>query len=364
MDNDEPNVGHLFVRIDDEAELTIPEFTAALDRRALELATAGFLTHPSRTELAAICHLRAHGRITGRQLLELTAKSVHLDAALAHKPDQEFIQEPVFGVQPGVWANLGRLVLGEDVTFEPFPLPDDPGRLTVTVYEAQQAWRERQRDLMRGWFKTVMTDLEQALRQESLYDFETVDDLPAELVRALEADIVRKHFDGLYGIGAALHSQPSASASGLGRAIGVQGVWVADALARAILRTIAELEAADATNQEERDALKLHINLWWGLLKGYAYSAVHHHFGQSLPGMLASDPDVVERICAALESGLTTINREGRGVERHGEVEGWSDGHGELAQRIALTYTSKLVTELKNAVEAERRAMEALRNIR
>jgi hypothetical protein len=331
-------------------ELRLPTNTRALDARALEIATTPFATHAARSELAVICHLRVHGHISNDEALQLVAADVHLDAALAHDSSQEFIQEPVFGVFPGVWSNLERLVQGETVTYEPEPDLDDTDSST---YRAWDAWDERRKEAAEEWLKALMADLEQALRSELIYDFKAAHQLPASLLQEVYSEAEREFFDSFYGIGASLECRPSSSAAGLGMPTKDTGVWVADWLARNVLHSIAELEKSDL-DEAERTAQGRHLNLAWGLLKGFIYSGSHGHHGQSLPGMLANKTKVVTRVCDALTNGLAVLS------EHEVPKEDWRGPNSELGIRIANTTTADLVAQLLKRIDEEKQFSEGL----
>lgn len=390
-DNETPQVR----RLSERDVLTLPLDTTALDERALEIASHFLSGHAVRVELAAICHLRKHGTINGRDLYELACLSGHTSL----QSDDEFVTKPVFIDGLTVWNNLEKLVAGESVTFPAPPEPQDPHTTYIWEADAYEEWREGRRTRVMDWFRAAMSDLRLMMIGEQIYSFDVTKYLPQDVRTELFYEHRREIFGGLLSTGASLHFHAVGSAGGM--AHGHQSArYFAEALARALrhathdykvakirivnaegkrdkaqsafdqaketeeettvlLALSHDIQAARAQLKQattEADALFHQMNLWWGLLKGFVWSGTRNTTNcYEFAPMLIDHPETTRLIADTLRAATEQL------IAANVRPVMWSASRDQTIEDIP---TDWLVDDLIAAVDKAAEQREAMRRLR
>lgn len=303
-----------------------PKATDALEERALALSSARLLSFVDRAELAGITTLMIQGGITRASVWQVLLNFY----SITEDGDETFLAQPRADLAE-VWMRLDSLASNC-----PSASPE----------EQDSSERSKPR-----WLVDTMHLIERELSSSRLYVGDVVDLLPEELTYDLRQRVVSKNYGSPMAIGYSLEA--GGGFGGIGFGAQGQSIWVADALAEALLHAV---NVYDEIIDPASDAAKIElgrIRLWWMLLKGFAYSLAHRRQGMPTLPTLVDHPEMLELIKQALTIGLDRLSAAS--IET---TPKWVGVHSGINSKVKNMPTPELIELLEKRVDEERADME------
>lgn len=328
--------------LQDGTQLTRPDDTTVLMERMVELAGLRLATIVDRAELAGICTLLKEGTVTNDQVWQMLLKFYHF--APAADDTSEWLQ-PVRYDYVTTQLRLTSLV----AEGRPDNTPGNVQNLATSHYGDPTPTETQAARWMQDIMRMVDTIVGPYVPNVPPIDW-VADQLPDALRNEVRSDAAREWFGSVCAIGEAMHGR---GANGCGAfSMGTQSMYVADALAQAVLAAINDHQSA--TVDEDAVLALGRIELFWALLKGFTFGAVSAPLSR-LTAMLGSNAAIVERIDRALQAGLEVLKGTDAAAHRWGSKDRAGSEH--------IT-TDELLRKLRERIDQEREEAESLKYVR
>lgn len=266
------------IEIDPSTVLQKPADTQALFRRMGELSRLQLPpSFAQRAELAGLIMLLTEGSVTAHGIWQLLLEFYGYSPV--GDSDAAWL-EPVCQDQITAWKRLNKTVAGE-------PIPE-----LSPEEQVEECLRSIKRtlEIFPGWKVK----------------------LPGRLVSEIENNFASKLLPSPFGIGEALARRISAFGNE------DQGAHFLGILAELVTTAVSDHERASEVS-EKMSALGK-VDVLWQILKGMTFGILPETHSHNVPAMLSSS--AVDRIAAALTSGLDTLRANGAQIPQWGGCAG------------------------------------------